>query len=77
MIYQKVQLLLLDLVTNTGVCDGQYRHLGIMWGIKIKRNFLNDESHVTLNPTARKGKVIKVDPMIQVTFVEVFIFYMY
>ncbi len=34
---RKVQLLLLDLVTNNGVSDGQYRDLGIMWGIKIKR----------------------------------------
>ncbi len=34
---RKVQLLLLDLVTKNGVCDGQYRGLGIMWGISIKR----------------------------------------
>ena len=34
---RKVKLELLDLMTNNGVCDGQYRDLDIMWGIKIKR----------------------------------------
>ena len=60
-----MQLLLLDLMTNNGLSDGQYRDLGIMWGIKIKQKkiLLNDDtSHVILNPKVRKGKVIKVDP---------------
>ena len=53
-------------MTNNGVCFGQYNDLvfGIMRGIKMsKLNFLNGETnHVTPNPIAVKGKVIKVYP---------------
>ncbi len=55
-------------LTNTGVCVGQYRDLGIKRGIKLSRkNFPNGDTRIT--PIALTNKVIKV---VLVTFVEMF-----